>query len=295
MPVNTNRLGQLLLAASMLQGVAIGVFTHSAHAQSVETYDGDNDPVFSGPVDNQAGDDETVSRDAIALSPRQQIRADRIAPGQPLASSNQRRDAVQGGSDQEDEDAFGQNGFRLGSFDGALSIRQSIGYSNNISQSANGSSGGFSQTNGSLSLTTDWSRHQLQNSLAFSYEKPFDDSAPDRPELMFDSALRLDLIDGVTLTTRGFYDLRTQSFTDSTIAPGAIDTPVQQGYGGSVSLERSDRKLQFELRGSYERNVFADADLGGGIAQSQEDRNNNEMRIAARIGYETSPALPSQM
>ena len=291
MPVNAARLGRLLLAASMMQGFAGYGLPMSANAQSIETYDGDSDPVFAEPVGNEV-DDETAMRDAITLSPRQQIRAARIAPGEPLAASNQRREAVQGGNPSADgADAFGQNGFRLGGFDGALSIRQSIGYSDNLSQSANGSSGGFSETSGSLSLTTDWSRHQLQNNVVFSYQKPFDDSAEDRPELLVDSALRLDLIDGMTLTTRGFYDLRTQSVTDSTLAPGAIDRPLQHSYGGSVSLERVDRKLQFEIRGSFERNIFADADLGGGVIQSQEDRNNNELRVAARVGYETSAAF----
>lgn len=188
-------------------------------------------------------------------------------------------------------DPFGPTGFRLGTFEANASLEQAIGYSSNVSSRAGGDSGAFSETSATLNLTSNWSRHEWQTNINGSYRRPFDDEEVDQPQLLFDSSLRLDLIDGFTLTTRGFYNLSTQGFTSSTLAPGAVDNPLQQSYGGSVELQRTDRKLQVSLRGEINRNSFEDAQLGDGFLQPQSDRNNTEYTGTARVGYEVSPAL----
>lgn len=188
-------------------------------------------------------------------------------------------------------DDFAATGFRLGTFEATATLEQALGYSSNISGNSEGEGGGFSQTDVTLGLTSNWSRHELQINAAGTYQRPFDSEGIDRPSLNLDANLRLDLLDGYTLTTRGFYNVSTQDFTSTTLAPGAIDNPIQQGYGGSVELQRTDRKLQLTLRGSIERNTFGDADLGGGITQSQEDRNSTDYGTSLRVGYEVSPAI----
>ena len=190
-----------------------------------------------------------------------------------------------------EEDPFAPTGFRIGTIEANATLDQSIGYSSNVSQEADGEGGAFSQTDLDLQFTSNWSRHQWQTNVGAGYRRPFDSEEIDRPEFNIDSSLRLDLIDGFTVTGRGFYNAQTQSFTSSTLAPGAVDNPLQQSYGGSLELQRTDRKLQLTLRGEIERDQFSDADLGGGVTQSQDDRNNDEYRLTARIGYETSPAL----
>ena len=199
---------------------------------------------------------------------------------------------VQSGTGQNIEtDPFGASGFRLGSFDATASLEQAIGYSDNVSGIVDGEGGAFSQTDANLSLTSDWSLHQLQTNFSGSYFKPFDSNEVDQPNFFTDTTLRLDLTDGYTFTARGFYNLTTQNFTSSTLAPGAIDTPSIQTYGGSLELQRTDRKLQLTLRGSLDRNTFEDAQLGGGLIQTQSDRDSNLYQLTARVGYETSPAF----
>lgn len=188
-------------------------------------------------------------------------------------------------------DPFAPIGIRLGTYDLNVSLEQAIGYSSNVSQQAGGDSGGFSDTSVNASITSNWSRHQLQTNINGSYRRPFDDEEIDRPQLLIDSALRLDLIDGYTVTTRGFYNLSTQGFTSSTLAPGAIDNPIQENYGGGFDLQRTDRKLQLTISGDFDRDEFDAAELGGGIIQDESDRNNNEYRLTTRLGYEISPAL----
>ena len=206
--------------------------------------------------------------------------------------ANNAVDPVQTGTAvTEEADPFGPTGIRLGTYDLNVSLEQAIGYSSNVSEEADGEGGAFSETSVSASITSDWSRHQWQTNINGSYRRPFDDDEIDQPELLVDTALRLDLIDGYTLTTRGFYNISTQGFTSSTLAPGAVDNPIQENWGGSVELERTGRKLQLTLRGDIDRDEFQPADLGGGITQNEGDRNNNEYRLTARVGYEISPAL----
>lgn len=190
-----------------------------------------------------------------------------------------------------DPDPFAPTGFRLGTFEATASFEQTIGYSSNVSSQADGEGGAFSDTSAALSLTSNWSRHQLQTNLTGSYRKPFDDDEIEQPQIFFDTALRLDLIDGYTLTTTGFYNLSTQGFTSSILTPGSVDNPIQQAYGGNIELQRTDRKLQLTLRGELNKNDFDDAELGGGVIQSQEDRNNTEYNATVRAAYEISPAI----
>ncbi|MEM7214434.1 MAG: outer membrane beta-barrel protein [Pseudomonadota bacterium] len=217
-----------------------------------------------------------------------------VDPDDPTSSprSNVAADPRQTGNRPvTDEEPFGPTGFRLGTIDVLASIEQSLGYSTNISQNAGGESGGFSQTDIEVTATSNWSRHELQSSLTGSYRLPFDGEEVDEPSLSANTQLRLDLIDGHTLTGVVFYEAETQEFTDTTLAPGAVDTPLEQSFGGSLELERSDRRLFYSLRGSVSREVFEDADLGGGVTQLQEDQNNNEYTFTLRTGYEVSPAI----
>ncbi|MGI9352947.1 MAG: outer membrane beta-barrel protein [Rhizobiaceae bacterium] len=215
-------------------------------------------------------------------------------PGDPDASTraNVAAQPIQSGTQPESEDdPFAATGIRLGSFDIQLSLEQSVGYSSNVSSDSDADAGGFSQTDMEVSITSDWSRHEWQTNLAGSYRLPLDSEEVDEPLFFADTQLRLDLVDGYTLTGSGFYTVQTQEFTDTTLASGAVDTPLEQNYGGSLELERSARKLVFALRGSVEREVFEDADLGGGVTQIQEDQDNNLYSFALRAGYEVSPAI----
>lgn len=190
-----------------------------------------------------------------------------------------------------EQDPFAPTGIRLGTFDLNVSLEQAIGYSDNVSNQAGGNGGAFSETTANATITSNWARHQWQTNLNGSYLRPFDGDEVDQPRLNIDSQLRLDLIDGYTLTTRGFYALSTQGFTSSTLVPGAVDNPLQANYGASVELQRTDRKLQLTVRGDIQRDEFEDTDLGGGLIQSEADQNNNEYRLTTRVGYEISPAL----
>jgi len=212
-----------------------------------------------------------------------------------LTSTTRANDAraplQQGNPVTAEADPFASPGFRIGTTEVQLSLEQSIGFSSNVSQNAGGNEGAFSQTDATASFTSDWSRHQWQTTLGGGYRKPFDGEEVDEITFFGNSNLRLDLVDGHTLTLGGFYNAGTQEFTSTTLVSGAVDTPLTQTYGGSLELERSDRKFIYRARGVAAFNTFEDADLGNGTSQSQEDQNNTLYSFSLRAGYEISPTF----
>ncbi|MEM9332746.1 MAG: outer membrane beta-barrel protein [Pseudomonadota bacterium] len=252
----------------------------------------------------EEGQRRQLARNPIGQDQRRENRLRRIRaqaagqvgadPNDPTSSprSNVAADREQSGNPVEVEDEpFAATGFRVGTFELRSSLEQSVGYSSNVSGNVDGEGGGFSQTDIEVNILSDWSRHEWQTNLNGSYRLPFDSEEVDEPLFNADTQLRLDLIDGHTLTGRVFYTAQTQEFTDTTLAPGAVDTPLEQTYGGSLELRRTDRKFLYALRGSVVRDVFEDADLGGGVTQLQEDQNNSVYSLGLRVGYEVSPAL----
>lgn len=258
---------------------------------------------FDNEEDPDADDEDAQEppTEPIGLTGFRQPAAARATPTGPVSygdeEGSQSRRAnpaagrVQSGIEAAEEDPFGPTGFRLGTFNGNASLEQAIGYSSNVSGRRNGDGGAFSQTDANLSLVSDWGRHELQYNLNGSYRLPFSSDEVDDPFLFTNAILRLDLIDGVTLTTDGYYNFSTQSFTSSSLTPGVVDTPGIHGTGVGVQLQRADRKLIYTLRGSVDRTTYEDADLGGGAIQSEQDRNNNLYQLTARVGYQASPTL----
>ena len=302
------------MAALILSGVGISAITSPAYSQSSRADSDFDTDDFRGAID---GDEDDFGYEDIQENPEDAYEPVELSGRtRGVSSSPEGRVTSNVGDDDEDgdddqnirsnvaveplqtgtesnfeEDPFGPTGFRVGSFNANASLEQAIGYSSNLRGTVDGSAGAFSQTDVSTSMTSDWSRHEWRSSFTGSYRKPFDSDEIDRPNGYVDTALRLDLVDGYTLTTTGYYNFTTQSFTSDTLAPGAVDTPSIQSWGGNVELQRADRKLQLTLRGSVDRTIYGEADLGGGATLNQGDRNNNIYQLTARVGYETSPAI----
>lgn len=309
----TKACAALLLAGPMFIGPVLHAYSQTASEQQAfgdlelrGAADAEGDVLTSDVEGGEEPRTQSGNRQITeeTASIRTNNRVSRVTPqgrvgtsdNQPNASplANEAVAPVQSGQSRaQEDDPFATVGKRVGKGEVFISLEQSAGYSSNISGNVGGEAGGFSQTEINANYTSDWSRHEFQSSINGSYRKPFDSDAVDEPSIDADMALRLDLIDGNALTAAASYSASTQEFTDTTLAPGAVDTPLTQSYGGSLELARQDRKLRYALRGAIERNLFEDADLGGGAIQSQEDQNNYTYSIGLRAGYEVSPALVS--
>lgn len=302
-------LGKFIVGSLLATTMCTPVFAQSAGTDNIlatdNTFRSINDLSSSDARRNQLLGLEELPQlpesEPTSIPTNTQQRALPVAPASPVTNPNDpdgstlaniaANPVLTGTPAIEETDPFGPTGIRLGTFDLNVSLEQAIGYSSNVSEQADGEGGAFSETSLSASITSNWSRHQWQTNILGSYRRPFDDEEIDDPNILVDTALRLNLIDGYTLTTRGFYNLSTEGFTSSTLELGAVDNPIQENWGGSLELQRTGQKLQLTLRGDVDRDEFQPADLGGGITQNEGDRNNNEYRMTARVGYEVSPAL----
>lgn len=201
---------------------------------------------------------------------------------------NPRTDRDQNGADPfDEEDPFEATGFRLGTSVINVRLEQSLGYSSNLEQDADGDAGAFSQTNLNVSTVSDWSRHELRIDATGSFRRSFDSEIGDRPAANIASTLRLDLIDGFSSTIGASYDYTTESLTSDNLSDNVNERPGIHTYAASLAIARSQRKLNFSLRGSAERAQFEEASLSDGSALDQIDRNLNTYRVTARVGYDT--------
>ncbi len=217
---------------------------------------------------------------------------DPLETGTPSARSNLRAPREQDGTGASvDNDAFAALGFRMGSWRAFSNVEQTIGYSTNLDQTANGEGGAFSQTDASLSLQSDWSRHSARIDANGNFRHALTSDTQDIPSANVSGVLNLDLVDEIGAEFGANYGIATEAVTSNTITAATDTRPGVQTYGAFAGINRTGHKLFYSLRGSIGRTAYDDIELVGGGTSSQEDRNNTLYSVIGRIGYEVSPAL----
>jgi hypothetical protein len=154
-----------------------------------------------------------------------------------------------------------------------------------------GDPGAFSQSDGTLSLQSDWSRHSAQIDLSGSYVSVLNSDITDIPSFNAAAALNMDLIDGVTARLGATYGYTTESASSSTITLPAVNRPGVHSTGVSAEISRTGHRLITSLRGSVGRTDYNAIELSNGTMVSQGDRNNTLYTATGRVGYEISPAI----
>lgn len=190
-----------------------------------------------------------------------------------------------------DTDPFAPGGLRLGSWRASLKAEQSLGYSTNTARAAGGESGAVSRSSGSLSLRSDWSRHEASIEANGAYERALGEDTQGIPTADLAAGLRLDLVDGVTANLRGVYRYTTESTTSDLLTGPVAERPGVHAFGASAEIGRSGMRLGSSLKASADRTVYEDAALSGGGLLDQGDRNNTLYQLTGRASYEISPAL----
>ncbi|WP_062206197.1 outer membrane beta-barrel protein [Aureimonas sp. AU12] len=101
------------------------------------------------------------------------------------------------------DDPFAPVGVRVGRFVVTPTIEQSLGVSDNLTNSRDGVRGAFSQTTLSARAVSDWSRHEAEINAAAAYRRNFEGPVREEPQIDLDGRLRLDLSRELTATLRG--------------------------------------------------------------------------------------------
>jgi hypothetical protein len=224
--------------------------------------------------------------------PAQTAVTDPISVGTPTAKSNvaapRQQDIVPVASES---DPFAPTGLRIGSWRAFVTMEQSLGYSTNPGMVAMGDGGAVSQSDASVSLQSDWSRHSAKIDLSASLLKSENAEFGDVPSASAKANLKLDLIDGVSADLDANYNYSTESPSSSTITAPAVNRPVIHSTGISAQLSRTGHRLIGSLRGSVGRTDYMPIELANGDEVSQGDRNNTLYTATGRVGYEISPAI----
>ena len=154
-----------------------------------------------------------------------------------------------------------------------------------------GKPGAFLQTDGSVTLRSDWSRHEAQIEATGTLVKAMGDGQPATPTAGVNGSLRLDLIDGFSATLRGNYDYSTEALSSTSLVSGVAERPAVHAFGGSAELARTGGYFDFSLRGSADRTAYEAAVLDSGGTFSQNDRNNTLYQLTARTAFGPTPSI----
>jgi hypothetical protein len=142
-----------------------------------------------------------------------------------------------------------------------------------------------------LRVQSDWPVHELTGELRGAYSAYPDAPEADRPEGAGALRLRLD----ATRDTRIEAEARTQVDTQRPGSPelgsGVRGRPLVSSFGASIGVTQSLNRLQLGLRGTVDRTLYEDAELGDGTLLRQGDRNLTQLGLRLRAGYEAQPGL----
>lgn len=188
-----------------------------------------------------------------------------------------------------EDDPFAPVGIRAGSFVLYSTLNQSLGASTNLSESADGVGGLFSETDIAARLLSDWSEHQFELNALGSYRHNFAGELESEPRVAVDGRLRLDIDRLTTATLRGAFEYRQEDPIDFNAGESASDRPDLSTYSAGAELERQFGRITAGLDTSVVRQTRSTPDNAGDIAIL--DENYTTYTAALRTGYALSPAL----
>ncbi|MEO0635014.1 MAG: outer membrane beta-barrel protein [Pseudomonadota bacterium] len=184
------------------------------------------------------------------------------------------------------EDPYAPQPLRLGTFNVNGEATLTYGRSSNLSNSAGGTPGRFSNFSFTGGAVSDWSRHQLR----FTSAADIDLNRPtlrNRPtDIDLDAALRLDLTEGSSVTLTAGYGL----FTEDASSPDALiignDNPFLAEYDLGIQYDRNVGLIGLQLRGGLTAARYGDIKIAGQPAVAQTQRDRNGATLGARLSYD---------
>ena len=188
-----------------------------------------------------------------------------------------------------ENDPFAPVGIRAGSFVLYSTLEQGIGASSNLSRSAGGESGLFSETIASARLLSDWSSNEAELNALASYRRNFSGELESEPNLSLDGRYRLDIDRLTTATLRGAIAYRQEDPIDLDVTDSVSDRPDIFTYSAGANLERQFGRTTASLDASAIRQTKTQSVRADGSRDL--DESYTTLTTALRAGYEISPAL----
>ena len=190
--------------------------------------------------------------------------------------------------------AYAPLGIKLGTITVLPAFTQYVGYDSNPDQTIRraAKSSAVLRSEGELAFRSDWSSSQLAGELRGGYSDYPQNDPASRPNAAGTTRLRLDVNRDTRIELEGRFVVDTQRTGSPDVgAPTSTSRPLFATYGATAGVSETFNRLQLTLRGTFDRQVFDDAQLSNGTTLIQSDRNANQYGVRLRAGYEISPVL----
>jgi len=192
-------------------------------------------------------------------------RVGRIQPVQPFSDRIVAVSRISNGSDGGlDDSVFGgdtlfdaSEGFRVGTFTIFPELTVSGGWTDNQSQSADGTSGQLYKISPNVTAASDWNRHQLDLALRGSFTGYPGSDDDDDPNLTASASLRLDISANTSATGDLSYTYSREDRSSAESANGASDIHT---LAGTVAATREAGLLRLTGSAGAERTIYTDDD-----------------------------------
>jgi hypothetical protein len=208
---------------------------------------------------------------------------------QDLIRSNLREGSVDGLKSALDADDD-VTGIPLGTF----TLKPSIGQTINSETTRSGDRRErrtYAETGLKGTLTSDWSRHQLEITGEGYWQRNLSGTGETKPRASIDGQFRLDISHDTIATFRAGYSFDREDATDPNAINGAETQAGVNTYTLGAGIEHDFGILRGSAKVDVDRLTYSDVDLSSGTTLSQRDRNRDVGTVTTRVGYELSPAL----
>ena len=170
-----------------------------------------------------------------------------------------------------------------------------IGYNDNPNSSPNRIAHGsaFAREELGVAAESDWNNHSFAGDLRLGYNDFFKTHEADAPDGVGKFLARIDVARDLKLNIDGKFSLTTQNSSSPNIAnDGQLRArPIIAVYGGGLGVSKTFNRLELTLRGSAERDYWADAHFANGATQNLSAYSYDAYGLAGRASYELTPGV----
>jgi len=179
-------------------------------------------------------------------------------------------------------------------------VESDIGYADNPNLAPKGSpqlrGSTFSRDDLGMSAESDWSNHAFTGNLRLGYADYFSAHEADAPGGDGKFLARIDVTRDLKINVDGKFSLGTQSASSPNLNNNGQSTalaalPIVAVFGGGLGVAQTFNRLELSLRGSVERDYWANAHFADGSVQPLSQDSYNDYGLTGRASYELTPGV----
>jgi hypothetical protein len=199
-----------------------------------------------------------------------------------------------------DPDPFAPPGIDAGPLRAHAYAETDFGYNSNPLQVSPGSNdlhgSSFLREEVGLSAVSDWSNHSFVGAMRLGYDDYFQLPSANAPDGNGKFLARVDVARDTRINIDGDYTLSTQYQTSPNLNNRGASTllasqPLIAVYGGGLGLSQDFNRVELTLRGSFERNYWADAHFSDGSTQYLSRDSYDDYGATLKASYALTPEI----